>query len=266
MRTSTHTGRRSILPRALGASRRGVTLIEIAMVIAIIGILAGTGSALMNDMIPTWRSRQAAIEFQAAVGQARTLAIADATQYRIVFDSMDSDVGVAGANVGEYRVQKGDASSDSTEWDTLPVEMSTIKVLEGEGYVNIADGAEDSLPQVSIKAFDKDLDGDGDGTTDNSLYFSPRGTLENPSGDFACDVTGDGTADGFICVTFVNKRKAVEGADESWTIIISRAGMARIQSSEAGTVGHAVGMGATTTSGGDMSGYVGPSTEEEPPS
>ena len=244
--------------RAL-ASRRGVTLVEIAMVIAIIGVLAGTGSALLSDMIPTWRARQGAIEFQAAVNQARTLAIADSTQYRIVFVAMDESVGTAGANVGEYRVQKGNASSGSTEWDTLPVEMTDTKVLSGEGYVNIADGQEDSLPQVSIKAFATDLLGDG--ATANAIFFSPRGTVENPSDDFACDVTGDNKADGFICVPFVNKRKAVQGADDSWSIIISRAGMARIQHSDAGIVGHAVGMEATTTATGDVTGYVGPNTE-----
>lgn len=247
--------------RPIHRSRRGVTLIEIAIVIAIIGVLAGIGAGLLTDMIPTWRTRQAALEFQTAVNQARTLAVADATQYRILFTATDGDVSDGGANEGEYWVQKGDASSDSTEWDTLPVEMTELKVLEGEGYVNIAEGEEDSLPQVSIRNFDPELLGDG--ATANAIFFGPRGDIENAPDDFACDITGDGKSDGFVCVTFVNKRKAASGADDSWTVIISRAGMSRLQHSDAGTVGYSAGTGSTTTNDGAGTGYVGPNEDAE---
>ena len=46
----------------LGSRRKraGVTLVEIAFVVAIIGILAGIGAFLMRDTIPAWRTRKAA--------------------------------------------------------------------------------------------------------------------------------------------------------------------------------------------------------------
>ena len=241
------------------ASRRGVTLVEIAIVVALIGVLAGIGAGLLTDMIPTWRTRQAATSFQGAVNQARTLAISDGTQYRIMFTDMDTTPDDGGTNIGTYYVQKGDLASGSTDWDTLPVEMGSEHVFDGEGYVNLADGAEDSLPQVSIKDLDPDLVGDG--VTGNTIMFSARGEIENASEDFYCDVDSDGTADGYICISFVNKRKAASGGSDTWTAIISRAGMCRLQHSDAATVGFSSGRASTTKSGGAATGYVGPNSD-----
>lgn len=233
------------------------------MVVAIIGVLAGIGAGLLNDMIPAWRTRQAAQEFQGAVSQARSLAIADGAEYRILFMDWEDDPAVEGTNIGEYVVQKKGSGSDG--WvlpDTLPVELTDVKELDGEGYVNIGDGQEDSLPQVSLAKVD--LAGDGDPYNVNAIVFSPAGTVENAPDDFACDITGDTFSDGFICIKFVNKRKAVKGADDSWSVIVSRAGMARLHHSDAGTVGHAVGTAANSTAtAGTPTGYVGPNTEDE---
>ena len=238
-------------------SRRGVTLVEIAIVVAIIGVLAALGAGMVNKLIPSWRTRRAALDFSAAANQARAMAIADNVQYRLYVSGADSDPGSGELNYGEYWVQRGDAASNTSAWDTLPVEMSGTDSLQGEGYVNIQKDAEDSLPGVSLKEFATPLTGVDAWT--NSIVFNPRGQLDNPSDDFGCDINADGGADGYICVSFVNKKSAAEGVTDEWHVLISRAGMVRLQhgDEEENAVGYPAGYSLTSSPGAGATGYQG---------
>jgi len=236
-------------------NRRGVTLIEIAIVVAIIGVLASIGAGLMNDLIPSWRTRQAAREFSARVSQIRAMAIADSVQYRIHIDETDSDPSSGDTNYGAYYVQKGDLNDHSTAWDTLPVDMSGSDDLWGEGYVNIQDGAEDSLPGVSIEALASTLAGQD--TWTDSIILNAKGQLDNPASDFTCDINGDGSSDGYICVTFVNKKSLAKGKTDEWMVLISRAGAVRMQHGEDSAVGYSVGSAITSQAGSSSGGYAG---------
>lgn len=183
------------------------------------------------------------------------MAIADNVQYRVHITDSDADPTAGADNVGTYWVQRGDDAADTTTWDTLPVDMSGSDSLTGEGYVNIARDQEDSLPWVSLKTPDAALAGVGAWT--DSIILNPRGQLDNPATDFSCDTNGDGSADGYICVTFVNKKRAVaSGTEEKWIVLISRAGMARVQQGDE-SVGYSVGAALTSTPGGSSSGYAG---------
>lgn len=233
--------------------RRGVTLVEIAIVIAIIGILAAIGAGMLTETMPKWRTRRAALDFAAAVNQSRAMAIADSVQYRIHIITTDSDA-ASGDNEGEYSVEKGDLAAASTAWDVLPVDMSGVDTLNGEGYVNIGTGQEDSLPWVSLETPAAALAG-ADGYAD-SIVFNPRGQLDNPATDFGCDTNGSG-ATGFICVTFVNTKAAAGGTEDRWIVAISRAGMARMFHGEEEAVGSASGSAITSTPGATSSGYAG---------
>lgn len=236
-------------------ARRGVTLVEIAIVVAIIGILAAIGAGMLSELIPSWRTRRAALDFAAAVEQARSMAIADNVQYRVHITDTDADPTSGSDNVGTYWVQKGDDAQSTTAWDTLPVDMSGTDTLTGEGYVNLARDQEDSLPWVSLKTPDSALAGVG--TWTDSIVLNPRGQLDNPAADFACDANGDGSADGYICVTFVNKKRAVaSGVEDKWVVLISRAGMARVQHGDE-SVGFTAGSAITSTPGASSSGYAG---------
>ncbi len=233
--------------------RRGVTLVEIAIVIAIIGILAAIGAGMLTQTMPKWRTRRAALDFVAQVNQVRAMAIADSVQYRIHIITTDSDA-TSGDNEGEYSVEKGDLASASTAWDVLPVDMSGVDTLSGEGYVNIGKDQEDSLPWVSLEAPSAALAG-ADGYPD-SIVFNPRGQIDNPATDFSCDINGGG-ATGYICVTFVNTKAASEGIEDRWIVAISRAGMARMFHGEDAAVGAASGSSITSTPGATSSGYAG---------
>ncbi len=235
-------------------TRRGVTLVEIAIVIAVIGVLAAIGAGMLQQTIPAWRTRRAALDFAASVNQARAMAIADNVQYRIALVTTDGDPTTGEDNYGEYWVQKGDDATMSTAWDTLPVEMTGTDAINGEGYVNIARGEQDALAWVSLETPDNAISGVG--TWSDSLVFNPRGQLDNPAADFACDINGDGSGDGYLCVTFVNKKAATTGGDDRWTVVISRAGMARLQHNDDG-VGYSSGSSITSTPGSSSSGYAG---------
>jgi prepilin-type N-terminal cleavage/methylation domain-containing protein len=245
-------------------TRRGVTLVEIAIVVAIIGILAAVGAGMMSDLMPSWRTRRAAREFAAQASQARAMAMSDSVQYRVYIEETDPDPATSSTNHGIYWVQRGDLPSHTTEWDTLPVEMTGSDDLQGEGYVNIQKDAEDSLPWVSIEALPDVLAGE-DSWTD-SIIFNPRGMLDNPATDFTCDINGDGSSDGYICVTFVNQKAALSGREDEWTVLISRAGSVRLQHGQDAAVGYTSGSQVTSQGGSSGDGYAGGSSGSSDPS
>ncbi len=234
--------------------RRGVTLVEIAIVVAIIGVLAAIGAGLLTELIPSWRARRAALDFQAHAESARAMAVADNVQYRVYFTETDADPASGALNYGEYWVQRGDEPSHSTAWDTLPVDMSGTDNMQEEGHVNIQKDQEDSLPGVSLRTPDAALAGVD--TWGDSLVFNPRGQLDNPASDFACDANNDGSVDGYFCVTFVNKKALAKGRTDSWTVVVSRAGMTRMQHND-DAVGFTAGSALTSTPGASASGYAG---------
>lgn len=206
---------------ALARSRRsGVTLVEIVIVISIISILAALGGPLLTESLPRWRTRRAAYEFAAAVEQARGLAMSQNVEYRIVMEAADPAMSDA-TSVGRYAVARGNAAANSSSWDVLPAEPpgATSDDSQGEGRVEISDGGEDALPDVSIEPWGA-LHGSTGG---DDIVFSPRGWVSNPASDFS--------ADGYVDITFVNTRVLRSaGLDQSWTVRISRGGMTRVAS------------------------------------
>ena len=63
--------------------RQGVSLVEIALVIAIFGIMSAMAAQSMAGMVPSYRTKQAAREFYVNVQKARDLAIAEGREYRV---------------------------------------------------------------------------------------------------------------------------------------------------------------------------------------
>ncbi len=205
---------------SLRRQRRGVTLVEIAIVLAIISILAAIGGPLLSKSLPRWRTRRGAKEFAAVVEQARSLAIAQNVEYRIRLVDYDTDL-TDNTSVGSYTLARGNASTSSTTWDILPVEadptLGDSNTLEGTHVLTM--GGKDALAWVSIEQWSA-LHGTSAG---NDIVFSPRGFVTNPPSDF--------DADGYLNVAFRNTRE--RDMEQRWTVRISRAGMTRLSSSVA---------------------------------
>jgi len=207
---------------------RGVTLLEIAIVVAIIGIMAGLGGTMLTELIPSWRTRRAASEFASAMNTCRQMAIAHGVEYRVRLGAYDPDVGGSGGNIGIYYVERGDAANGSASWDVLPVDMDGSDAMTGEGTVDFSAGGEDELRGVSLDQW-----GVISGVSGNDVVCSPRGWLINPVSDF------DGN--GYIRVSFVNKKARQKGDVDDWDVLVSRGGMVRMEASRTLPVGGSSG-------------------------
>jgi hypothetical protein len=90
-----------------------------------------------------------------------------------------------------------------------------------QGQIDISDeDSEHYSRRVGLDEWES-IDGPGAGNADR-IVFSPRGFLTNPATDF--------TDDGAMVITFVNKVVRANGMVEDFTVSISRAGMARVDS------------------------------------
>ncbi len=210
----------------LGRHRRaqGFTILELMVVVAIIMILTAAGIGLSSDLVPRYKTRQAAKEFASMVQRCRAIAIQSNRECSIWMVDYDSNLGSLSSNGGEYWVGMGNLSSDSTTWDLLPVDSEADGTDDDNsiGLIDIADPAGNHYRRhVGIAQWDS-IAGPGAGNT-NRIVFTPRGFLSNPSSDF--DSTGS------ITIAFVNKVAQDAGITERMLVRISRSGMTRISSS-----------------------------------
>jgi len=205
-----------LVRRSVG--RQGVTLLEIAIVVAIIGILAAVGATYLTPLLPSWRTRRAAYEFASHVEMARQLAGTDANPYRVHVELVDSDVDAGTPSIGGYTISSQNPEGSAVQWDILPLDDGDGDATQGEGVINFSEGAgSGALPGASLMP-----PGTGGRPTDSALVFDKRGFLMNSDGDFG----GAGTID-FV---FVNKRARATGTDDIWTVCVNRTGMVRVSS------------------------------------
>jgi len=131
-------------PRTI--SRRGMTLMEILVVLGIFGLLAAMTLAMFNPFARGRRAREAARIMQAALVQARSLAVRESDYRGLLFDTRD--------NRTMYMTQPADwlemiAKYDAnTDGDLQSTEWPDYGNTDAPLFKNLFD----------------DLDGDSDGT------------------------------------------------------------------------------------------------------
>ena len=204
--------------------RPGFTVIELAVVLAVIVVLAGLTHGSVKDLLPRYRMVQVAKEFRNDIHALRFTAIEQNREVRVRMVAADSNWSNAGPDtVGEWWLQVGNKSLRSNIWDTLPadMEMDGSDDQAGLGRVEISYRGEDNVVGVSLKPWGQ-LSGPGSQNSD-SIVFSPRGYVINPASDF--------DTDGYITLTLVHKRASAYGLDDSVDIRIARSGMVRMESS-----------------------------------
>lgn len=205
--------------------RQGLSMVEIAVTVAVIGVTSAMAVGTMRGTLPAWRTRSVANEFIGQVNHARMRAISDGREFRVVLDTYDPALDGSGPSTGKYLVQGGNAASGSTTWNTLPIEAGTEPDATYEGTFEFTETATDGVKGVSLADWGTLAGAYGNADT---ITFSTRGWVDNPASDFACDIDGNGSADGYICVDFVNKVQRQAGVDDIYRVIISKAGMARL--------------------------------------
>lgn len=203
-------------------SRKGFSLVELAMVVALIAVMAGLTHGSVKELLPRYRMVQTAKQLRNDIHALRYTAIEQNKETRVRLVSSDVDWAVAGPDsIGEWWLQVGNKGLRSKHWDTLPEDMQedgSDDVTE-RGRVNIGNGGEDNALGVSLKPWGT-LVGPGSLNRD-SIVFSPRGYVINPASDF--------DSDGYITLTLVNKNAI--GIEDSVALRIARSGMVRLESS-----------------------------------
>lgn len=207
-------------------ARAGFTLLEIAVVVALMLILTSVGIGASREQLPRWRTRQAAQTFAGLVQQCRSMAVQANVECSIFLASADDDLGNPTDPGGEYWVGLGNRSSGSTTWDYLPAD----RLADGadndtsQGIVDLGDRAGNYYARNVGIAEWQPLIGPGVGNN-NRIVISPRGFVTNPAGDF--------DARGTIQITFVNKLAHHEGrTTEDWIVSVTRGGVVRLDDSE----------------------------------
>jgi prepilin-type N-terminal cleavage/methylation domain-containing protein len=205
---------------------RGFTLLELAIVIAIVSILALVAVPNLNQMLPRFRLNNAVREFANNVQLIRLMAVSQNREYRLCLSDKDSDPTNPNivTNRGAYLLQAGNSSSGSTSWSTLPASLSGGVYIDQQGTFTLTWSTSNrTYAGVSITGWNQ-IGGPGSGNG-NCIVFSPRGWVTNPTDDFVS---------GYIQVYFRNK--AANPRNDSRTILISRGGLTRIRVGDSNTV------------------------------
>jgi prepilin-type N-terminal cleavage/methylation domain-containing protein len=195
-------------------TRHGFSLIEMMIVVAIFSVLAVIGFGSTRDTLPRYRTYSAAEQFKGNVATCRMAAIRSGYECRILMSDYDNKPATLTAeNTGEYYLQLGNKSSQSDDFETLPTSL-----MEVNGHFSLAVGSTNYKRNVSIMDWGTINGTSGAGS--DSIVFSPRGFIANPSSDFS---------DGYITIRFVNKVAYQDGISDIYKVQISRSGMTRIE-------------------------------------
>lgn len=218
--------------------RSGHTLLEIAIALAIVSIVAGLAVASGRRMISRYHLMKAARTLHADIQSLKVQAIASNREMRLVFVAADSVMDPWEPQSGAWRLQAGNRSQGSTRWDTLPIDDGT-DIDDSEGDRDLSDGGREEAGGISLAPWPT-LEGPGPtGTNADAIVFSPRGFVANPPTDFI---------DGYIDLELVNKRSLGEGGDERVHIKLTRGGLARLETGPSSTLpANPVGAGEATT-------------------
>jgi len=192
------------------------------VVLAIILIMTSMGVFMSAETIPRYRTQKAARQFASKVAECRSLAVRTGRECSVWIVASDDDLANLDSNTGEYWVGVGNSSVNSTTWDYLPEdrEADSSDDDQSQGIIDLGDKTGEYYERyVALSYRMGQIGGPGVGKSDR-IVLSPRGFITNPATDF--------DSDGNMRFTFVNKRTRAKGNAEDYDVLVSRAGMVRI--------------------------------------
>ncbi len=199
------------MPKTMFPSRRGFTLLELVIVMAIIMILSGLGVVMARDMIPSWRTQRAAKDFAQSLEEARALAILHDREAKVEVTDYDPSPYADADTYGAWAVSVGNLAHNATFFDVLPFEdASGTDSYQGEGITDLQKGGNRHMKGVSLEKPDV-----------ASIVFDPRGWVANDNSDFTH------SAGGAMEFSFVNV--VAQDQDDGWKVLVFRGGMIRLE-------------------------------------
>jgi prepilin-type N-terminal cleavage/methylation domain-containing protein len=165
------------LMRATDGARKGFTIIELAIVIAIIGVISAISIPNLSIMLTRMRLNSATIRVERTIGIAKKMSIANRQRYCIEFTA---DAGHADNNITTYLIQADILQEDALSpgvWVTLTSPPELI------GWTNNATTELYKAISLESDVTTTTAFGTTDGCT--GLLFNNSGYLDNPTADFA---------------------------------------------------------------------------------
>jgi prepilin-type N-terminal cleavage/methylation domain-containing protein len=229
--------------RAPSSGRRSAfTFLELVLVVAIIGIVSALAYGSLHSQLPRYRLVKAANELAKDVAELRMTAINTNLETRFLVESLDSSISDPNSWGGAWRLQAGNASSNSSRWEDLPVDAVKDGSDDetGMGSVDIGQGGNRESRGVGFDV-QQTISGPSFGNND-AVVFTPRGWVANPADDF--------DSGGYITLRLVNKLALAKGIEEEIHVRIARSGYVRLESSLGGHADtHTVGTSGSSTHG-----------------
>ena len=207
--------------------QRGYTLIEVAFVLAILGVVAALGWSNMNDFFPRLHMQQSAKDIKMDLMMLRKIAVETNRETRIRFLSHGGSCAATSVGGGSWELAIGDKSMGSTVWDLLPEDSfyDYTDDDQSEAIHVISKNSNSSSKTVCLEQWGI-LNGPSLNNANNqdSIVFSPRGWVRNPSVDFS--------QNGFIELSVHNLEAARQQKEQKLTVQVASSGMVRIFSYE----------------------------------
>jgi prepilin-type N-terminal cleavage/methylation domain-containing protein len=204
--------------------RAAFTLVELAVVLAIIAVTAAVGWGTLRADLPRFRMIQAARMLRSDLEQLRALSTATNRETRLLLVS--SPGSCAGTDSGgSWALQIGDRDSRSTRWEYLPEDAGTDGSDDdsSQGLVDLGPGGNRAADGVCLRQWPS-LSGPNSGNQD-AIVYSPRGWVNNPGQDFS--------GRGYVELSLVNVQSAPGVVDEI-TVLVARSGNTRLETSLGG--------------------------------
>jgi prepilin-type N-terminal cleavage/methylation domain-containing protein len=201
----------------------GFTLVEIAVVLAIIGVISAVSWGSVRRLLPRYRLVRATNGLAKDIAGLRMVAIDTNCETRILVEQLDDDLADLSSWAGAWRLQSGNASINSTRWEDLPVDAAEDRVDDdhGENPVDIGPSGNREAARIGL-TMPVHLAGPGTGNGD-AVVFTPRGWVANPAADF--------DSAGYITLDLTNKEALARGLEDTLSVRIARSGYVRIESS-----------------------------------
>lgn len=139
-------------------NKTGITLIEIIIVFAIIGILAAFGIPEISRFSANYRVRSSATELLQNMRIARAMAIKENRKYLIVFDLENQRylIGFDGDDVNGDGIPEGDGNLTTLDSDTFGIckDLDNDRLPEGDVHIN---GIPECVRVVNLVKYGKNI-------------------------------------------------------------------------------------------------------------